>query len=52
MAGTLDRAAWLAAAQKWRDENAALAAENEKLRAQAADMKAALEIMEVEPDGD
>lgn len=52
MAGTLDRAVWLAAARKWRDEDAALAAENEKLRAQAVDMKAALEVMEVKTDGD
>jgi len=52
MAGTLDRAALFEAARKWREENQALAAENEKLRAQAADMKAALEIMEVEPNGD
>lgn len=52
MAGTLDRAVLLAAARKWRDENAALAAENEKLRAQAEDMRAALEVMEVNSDGD
>lgn len=52
MAGTLDRAAWLSAARKWREENAALAAENEKLRAQAEDMRAALEVMEVNSDGD
>lgn len=51
MAGTIDRAKMLALAEEFRRKNENMASENEALKSENADMKAALEIMEVTTDG-
>ncbi len=51
MAGTIDRAKMLALAEEFRRRTESMTSENETLKSENADMKAALEIMEVTTDG-
>lgn len=49
--GMYDYATMMALARQWREAQAATEEENKMLKIENADMKAALEIMEVEIDG-